>query len=105
MKLLAVVAIGVVALFGSPTTGAAKSELLTNSCQTILEGAEGSWKLVQFYQERAQEVGDKLGKASRSGRSTDFDKLDKEFARLAREQAEQMEIMANYAQIYSTFCK
>ena len=105
MKELAIVAIGVIALIGSPTAGAAKSERLKNSCGTFVENAESSWKLVQFYQERAQEVGDKLGKASRSGRATDFDKVDKGFARLAREQGEQLEIMANYAQIITVFCK
>ena len=105
MKLLAVVAIGVIALIGAPTTGAAKSLLLTKSCGAFLKNAEATWRTAESIQERAQEVGDKLGKAAQSGRSNDFDKFSEEWGRLARENNELLEIIANYAQIYAAFCK
>ena len=44
MKLLAVVAIGVIVLLGSPTTGAAKSELEPEVCEVILDAAKMSWQ-------------------------------------------------------------
>ena len=105
MKLLAVVAIGVITLIGAPTTGAAKSERLTKSCGAFLEDAEASWMIVQFLRKRVQEVGKQLSKPQRSAQSSDSDKFDEELARVAREQIQQVEIMADYAQIYSAFCK
>ena len=105
MKLLAVVAIGVIALIGSPTKGAAKSELLTNSCPTILEGAEINWRTAEILEERLLNLAEKIAAAARENRRADSEKLDADITRTNADIAERIAVVADYAQIYSTFCK
>lgn len=105
MKLLAVVAIGVIALIGSPTAGAAKSELLTNSCRTILEGAEINWKTAEVLEKRLLILGDKLAAAARENRSADSVKLNADMTNTGVAIDGRIAVVAHYAQIYSTFCK
>ena len=99
MKLLAVVAIGVTALIGSPTTGAAKSERLTNSCGALLKQAEASWLFAQIFQKRREEI------AKQPGIAKNIDKFEEELTRITSAETEQLEIVATYAQIYAAFCK
>ena len=105
MKLLAVVAIGVTALIGSPTTGDAKSKLLTNSCQTILEGAEINWSTAEFLEKRLLNLAEKIAAAARENRSADSVKLDAAITKTNVDIDERIAVVADYAQIYSTFCK
>ena len=63
MKLLAVVAIGVIALIASPTTGAAKSELTPKVCETILAGAKISWQQMVIYGRRLMTLSESIREA------------------------------------------
>ena len=103
MKLLAVVAIGVTALIGSPTTGAAKSAFSSYYCEHIFKGDENSWYTVQEYRDRIDHLAEKLIEAAQERRDTD--ELDEVITRLTGEKAGYVKVAADYAQIYSTFCK
>ena len=105
MKLLAVAAIGVIALIGSPAVGAAKSELLTNSCRTILRGAEINWETAEILEKRLLDLGDKLAAAARENRSADSVKLNDDLKNTNVAIDGRIAVVADYAQIYSTFCK
>ena len=78
MKLLAVVAIGVIALIGSPTTGAADpvteavmKESLRKQCGAFLEDAASSWRGVQLFRHLGKKAQDKMGKAAISEQTSD----------------------------------
>ncbi len=96
MKLLAVVAIGVIVLLGSPTTGAAKSELEPEVCEVILDAAKMSWQHFTRYLNSRWTLDARL----REGQS-----YREEAAKLRRKREAQVKLMADYAQIYSAFCK
>ena len=112
MKLLAVAAIGVTALIGSPTTGAADpvteavmKESLRKQCGAFLEDAVSSWRGVQLFRHAAKDVRDKMGKAAIPEQTSDVVNFSEELETLERLQSAKLEIMANYAQIYAAFCK
>ena len=96
MRLLAVVAIAVIAVIGSPTTGTAKSELTPEVCEAILASAKISWQHIVRYGRSQITLTERLREAQ---------SYDKEYAKLRRKKEEQMKLMANYAQIYTAFCK
>ena len=96
MKLLAVAAIGVIALIGSPTKGAAKSELPPENCEAILAGAKMSWQHMVRYARSQFTLSERL----REGQS-----YKEDAAKPRRKKEAQVKLMADYAQIYPAFCK
>ncbi|MEE2754072.1 MAG: hypothetical protein VX910_08830 [Candidatus Latescibacterota bacterium] len=96
MKLLVAVAIGLIALIGSSNTGAAKSKLPPGTCEVILDGAKMSWQHMARYARSQWTLDERL----REGQS-----YKEEYAKLRRKKEAQVKLMADYAQIYSAFCK
>ena len=96
MRLLAIFAIGVTALFGSPTMGAAKSELPPETYEAILDSAKMKWSNILLYAGRYITLDERL---------LEHQSYDKEAAKLRRKREAQVKLMADYAQIYSALCK
>ena len=104
MKLLAVVAIGVIACLGTPVL-AKKYRSIENDCGIIKHRVDRAWYWWKDYLHFRDKASDELFDSKLPPHSKRFKELDSEIDHYNEKLDYTIRKIAHFAQVYSTFCK